>query len=66
MVLDQLAAIPLHHLLGMITGMKNGTVHVDVEMPSGATEDDHEDVEGASNSGFILKIPEDELARRRQ
>jgi hypothetical protein len=28
MVLDQLAAIPLDHLLGMITGMKNGTVHV--------------------------------------
>jgi hypothetical protein len=65
MVLDQLAAIPLDHLLGMITGMKNGTVHVDVEMPSGATED-HEAVEGASNSGLILKILEDELARRRQ
>jgi hypothetical protein len=46
--------------------MKNGMVHVEVEMPSDATEDDHEAVEGASNSGLILKILEDELARRRQ
>jgi hypothetical protein len=60
MVLDRLAAIPLDHLLGMITGMK--TVHVEVEMP----EDDLDAVEGASNSGLILKILQGELARRRQ
>ena len=66
MVLDQLAEIPLDHLIELVIGMKTGAVHVAIEMPPGATGGDHKAVEGTSNSGFVLKILEDELARRRQ